>query len=395
MTESANGRSGAESAGQGGGCTALVRPGRSEGRRQLVVVDGGPDHERPSGWEPSSVRDSGVGAVRAALLALAPLPEASPRDRDTVVRAAQLVDGLTDGELAEVMAYLPALGWAELDLDRFDAARDHLDRALRVASRIRHRALLPGLFAARSAVACRQGHLAVAIRDAQESAARAGQLGQSDEHAFATAVSLPARLWRHGPGAVRGPLAAMPAPQAMPVAWWRPVAAAGCVEVLLQLGRAEAARLVAVTAVELVAGRAGAQYPSLLALAATAELACGRLEVAASLQRQAGEAARAGGLDLQCGAAGLAGARLLLARAAPMDAAREAAAAAAHFDSCGALVDAGRARLVAAEAATALGDHVRARQELALARLALLGSGAHWLGSTMFGSRHRGAVPGF
>ena len=424
-----NGRVGTEPAGRDAECAVVPGlTGRPEGRRQLVAVAGEPGHERPSGWEPSSVVGGGARAARATLLALAPLPHEScgdqargsrPHadrllgghirdagasvdrastnrastdralvDRASVDRAGRLVDGLTDRELREVVPDVPALCWAEFDLDRFDAARGHLDRTIAVASRVRHREVLPGLLLARSSVAARQGHLADATIDAQEAAAMAGELGHVHERAFAMAVQLPVRLWQHGPTAVRGLLAAAPAPQTLAVAWWRPIAAAATADALLLMGRARAARRIAIVALHL-AGRGGAHHPALLALAATTELACGRLAAATVLQRRAGSAAEAGGLDTQCGAAGLALARVLSAGGAYREAAAAASTAVARLDRCGAPLLAGRARLVAAEVASASADHDLARRELALARGAFVACGAYWLATTVAALQHR------
>ncbi len=385
-----NGRVGTEPVGQDAECAVVLRlTGRPEGRRQRVAVDGEPDHERPSGWEPSSAAGSGVRAASAALLALAPLPDTSTDDLAAVARAARLVDGLTDRELREVVPLLPALCWAELDLDRFAEARTHLDRALSVASSIRHREALPGLLLTSSVVAGRQGRLIDAGIDAQEAVARAGQLDRVDERAVAMAAQLPTRLWQHGPDAARGLLATMPAPQSLSVGWWRPIVATASAEALLLLGDQRAARRVAVVALDLASGRGGAQYPALLALAAITELACGRLAAAAVLQRQAGSAAEAGGLDTQCGAAGVAQARVLLAGGAYRAAAAAAATAVVRLERCGAPILAGRARMVAAEIATAVADHDLAWSELALARSAFLASGAHWLATTAATVQHR------
>ena len=392
-----NGRVGTEPAGRDAECAVVPGlTGRPEGRRQLVAVAGEPGHERPIGWEPSSVVGGGARAARATLLALAPISHESydqsrgaSADPVLVDRAGRLVDGLTDRELREVVPDVPALCWAEFDLDRFDAARGHLDRTIAVASRVRHREVLPGLLLARSSVAARQGHLADATIDAQEAAAMAGELGHVHERAFAMAVQLPVRLWQHGPTAVRGLLAAAPAPQTLAVAWWRPIAAAATADALLLMGRARAARRIAIVALHLAAGRGGAQHPALLALAATTELACGRLAAAAVLQRQASSAAEAGGLDTQCGAAGLALARVLLAGGAYREAAATATAAVARLDRCGAPLLAGRARLVAAEVAAASADHDLARRELALARGAFVACGAYWLATTVAALQHR------
>jgi DNA-binding CsgD family transcriptional regulator/tetratricopeptide (TPR) repeat protein len=103
-------------------------------------------------------------------------------------RAATLVDGLTDGELARQLDTVVWLGWAEQCLERYDAARRHLERGLSLARATGQNHLLTYLLVGHGSTLRRQGQLreaADSLAEAQES----GQLVRSPAlHAFAMAM---------------------------------------------------------------------------------------------------------------------------------------------------------------------------------------------------------------
>ncbi|QUQ68770.1 Bacterial regulatory protein, luxR family [Kutzneria sp. CA-103260] len=72
-----------------------------------------------------------MSTAAASVLALADYAVADiPAAQRHCDRAAELVDGLTDGELARQLDTVVWLGWAEQCLERYDAARRHLERGL-------------------------------------------------------------------------------------------------------------------------------------------------------------------------------------------------------------------------------------------------------------------------
>lgn len=89
-------------------------------------------------------------------------------------RAAALVDGLTDGELARQLDTVVWLGWAEQCLERYDAARRHLERGLFLARATGQNHLRTYLLVGHGTTLRRQGQL----REAADNLAEAQESGQ-------------------------------------------------------------------------------------------------------------------------------------------------------------------------------------------------------------------------
>jgi len=89
-------------------------------------------------------------------------------------RAAALVDGLADGELARQLDTVVWLGWAEQCLERYDAARRHLERGLSLVRATGQHHLLTYLLVGHGSTLRWQGQL----REAADNLAEAQESGQ-------------------------------------------------------------------------------------------------------------------------------------------------------------------------------------------------------------------------
>jgi DNA-binding CsgD family transcriptional regulator len=164
-------------------------------------------------------------------------------------QAAELVDGLADGELGASLEVGVWLGWAEMFLESVEPARRHLERCLRIARRGAHQHLLTHLLVGWGSVLKIAGDLPGAT-EAYDEAREAGErVGSAEMTTMATAMQCRAATWR-------GDLAAAEryGSQAVAMAaersnWFASVAAAllaqarlvagepaGCVDAILRAG---------------------------------------------------------------------------------------------------------------------------------------------------------------
>ncbi|SMD26480.1 regulatory protein, luxR family [Kibdelosporangium aridum] len=296
--------------------------------------------------------------------------------------AALLVDGLTDGELAQRLDSVVWLGWAEHDLERYDAAGRHFDRGLALARATGQNYLLTMLLVSRGSVLMWQGLLTQAegcFADAEEAAllVRSRWL-----QAFALAMrcrvaALTGELelaLRLGEEACRlaGP------PNDWLSLWTAKLLAhahlmadnpEGCSSILDITGSSPELPMVD-----------PARRPAWYEFLTTAALALDR--VAEGEQWAARAEAAATGLVALPGRrafARLARARVLSASGDPAHASTTAREAATEFTKSGNPLDAGRAWLVAGTATAAAGERPRALDELEQARALSARCGANGL----------------
>ncbi|MBB5897982.1 DNA-binding CsgD family transcriptional regulator/tetratricopeptide (TPR) repeat protein [Kutzneria kofuensis] len=116
------------------------------------------------------VSAGGTGVLALADYVVADIP-AAQRNCD---RAAELVDGLTDGELARQLDTVVWLGWAEQCLERYNAARRHLERGLSLCRATGQHHLVTYLLVGLDTTLRWQGQL----REAADTVAEARESGQ-------------------------------------------------------------------------------------------------------------------------------------------------------------------------------------------------------------------------
>jgi DNA-binding NarL/FixJ family response regulator len=296
--------------------------------------------------------------------------------------AALLVDGLTDGELAQRLDSVVWLGWTEHDLERYDAAGRHLERGLALARATGQNYLLTSLFVTRGSVLLWQGLLTQA-EDCFVDAEEAALLVRSQWlHAFALAMRCRVaavsgdldQALRLGEEACR-----LAGPPADWLSMWTAKLLAhahlmagnpdGCSSILDIAGGSPELPMVD-----------PARRPAWFEFLTTAALALDR--VAEGEQWAARAEAAAANLVALPGRrafARLARARVLYASGDPARASTTARTAAAEFTKSGNPLDAGRAWLVAGAATAAAGDRPRALDKLEQARVLFTRCGANGL----------------
>jgi DNA-binding CsgD family transcriptional regulator len=285
--------------------------------------------------------------------------------------AADLAARLTDAEHAAHLEALGFAGLAETGLERFGAAREHLERAARIArttGRTPWSAFLLAVLALRHVLVGRVGAAAGAAQAARAAAPELGRLRVWAEAMCCWTAALA--------GDVAGALAA--GEQAARLAERTPVAfgwlAGSCRgEALLAAGRPELAYApLTLPAQEIPRCWRPCHYERLV----RADLATGAL-AAAERRVVAAEAAAAGVAQTGPRAEALrARARLALARGDAPAADAAAGEAARCFQAIGRRVDAARARVLAGRALIALGERERAAAELDHAHRLFAAAGA-------------------
>lgn len=114
----------------------------------------------------------GVGAV-----ATHSFDVADPRAARWLDEAAELVDAMSDREFARRLDTVMFLGWGEFYLERYGAARRHLERALQIARATGQSHIVPSVQTLLAVVGCSTGQLSWALAhldDAWESAELSG-----------------------------------------------------------------------------------------------------------------------------------------------------------------------------------------------------------------------------
>ncbi|MBP2329563.1 DNA-binding NarL/FixJ family response regulator/RecA/RadA recombinase [Kibdelosporangium banguiense] len=296
--------------------------------------------------------------------------------------AALLVDGLTDGELAERLNGLVWLGWVEHDLERCGVARRHLERGLAVARATGQNSLLTRLLVSRGRVLLWQG-LLVQAKECFVDAEEAALLVRSPWlHAFALAMRCQvAALTGESEQALR--LGEEACRLAGPPADWLSLWTAK----LLAHAHLMADDPVGCSSILDIASRDPvlplvdpARRPAWFEFFTTAALALDR--VAEGEQWAARAEATAASLVALPGRrafARLARARVLYASGDPAHAGTAARTAAAEFIKSDNRLDAGRAWLLAGTATATTGERPRALDELEQARVLFARCGANGL----------------
>ncbi len=278
-------------------------------------------------------------------------------------RAVRLYDGASTGELARRQEAAAQLGLTEFSLHRFPDALRHLDRGLELARATGHNHVLPDLLTLRCHTLAWLGRLAEAT-EAAEDAVDASRLSRSPTQLAMSLLAAAETARRSGDfAAARAAMRDLRAAAEPQNAWAEPVAALICGVAAFE------ERQDAPTAGEVL--RCGPEAMLLVAyqyragicdMLTAAALARGDLHAAESWMRQA-EAAAPPELPASRASALLAGSRLLVAKGTPTalaQAHQQAVTAAGLFDDVGAVVNGGRALVIAATAATAAGDRVTA-----------------------------------
>jgi DNA-binding CsgD family transcriptional regulator len=269
-------------------------------------------------------------------------------------RAAELVDGLTDGELARQLDTVVWLGWAEQCLERYDAARRHLERGLSLCRATGQHHLVTYLLVGLGSTLRWQGQLREAAAVVAE-ACESGQLVHSPAlHSARLAMRCRIATFADDPDqAVR--LGEEACQLAGPADDWLSVLAAaflaharlmagdprGCVSILVDAGGGAELPMIPEPALDLGNPREGEQW------AVRAETTAAHL-----------------GLTGSTAFARLARARVLYATRDAVGAAGAAHAAATAFQQIGSPLDEGCAWLLAGMATARTGSRAEALHEL-------------------------------
>jgi DNA-binding NarL/FixJ family response regulator/tetratricopeptide (TPR) repeat protein len=315
--------------------------------------------------------DRPLEAAAGAVLAMLSI-QVWERDRVAAAldRAATLVDGLTDGELADRLEAGNWLGWSELRLGRYRDALRHYDRTLRVARDTGQHHLLANLLLGRGNTLRWLGELPEAAACLQDATDAARRTGSPDLETVTLAVHSWVLILGGDPDgaltlAERAVVASRPAE-----GWYGALALIRRAHARLAIGDR------AGVAAELVAACGGPDLPAVPQLyrAELCELLVqATLDRPAAARRWAATAERiAAELNLPgcTGFAQLARAEVLAEAGGHAAAADHALAAARTFDEVAQRLEAGRARLLAGTALAA-SDPARAADELSRAETLL------------------------
>lgn len=293
--------------------------------------------------------------------------------------AVQLVDAMSDDELAQRLDTALFVGWGELYLERFGAAARHLRRALRMARRTGQSHLLAPLHTVLGVVGCTTGRLPQATEALDDALESAVLTGGPEARARVLGYRCWASVWT---GDLTEALAAGTEAVALAAAGDSPDWQAGPAEAMLGFARYAAGDPNAALEHLLRAGHGQPVRPVWQARwyewLAAAAAASGDHRAAVNWADQARRLPVAEGLPRRAGFVHLAQVHATL-RDDPAIAAGHAARAATSFDRAGDRLGAAQSRLYAAAAYQTLG--APADREAELARRALAACGAHptWL----------------
>ncbi|WP_165945753.1 LuxR family transcriptional regulator [Micromonospora sp. KC606] len=339
--------------------------------------------------------DLALEAAASALLALGHLQLGRTVDAERCVeRSALLVDGCGDAVVLPYIELVAPLAWVELHLQRYDAARRHLDRGMALAHRHGRSHGIPYLLITAAALHIRSGQSAEAVSVAAEARELSRLIHGVETAAMATAVTLKPVLWRDGPR-VAVKLAREVVRRRQPCSgWWSDIVELDLATVYL--AAQDPARCLATlsdSGPERGPWRPGVvAYRSALCAVANAEL--DRLGPARELADEALAQAREIGLSHQIAAARDARARVL-ARAGLVDeAVAEAAAAAAGYAEARAPIEEGTARHLTAQLHALAGRLDRARSELGQAKDLFAAYDAGWLNACLVRTERQLAAMG-
>ncbi|WP_405736764.1 AAA family ATPase [Streptomyces sp. NBC_01537] len=149
-------------------------------------------------------RSLGDEAAEAGALAIAALGETyegeMPAAREATDQAAQLIDALTDHDLADLCEPLARLGWAEAFLERYADAERHADRGLAVARRGGQLYVLPHLLLCKAQVHLQTLRVDSAVELTDEAETIARGIGSDELLAFVLANKAHALTYALPPG---------------------------------------------------------------------------------------------------------------------------------------------------------------------------------------------------
>lgn len=325
-------------------------------------------------------RHPGMLAVAATLRTLSAVPGSSLAElTGRLQHASELVDGLDDGTLGDVLDVLVPLGWVELLVERDADARRHADRGLALAQRHGQRHVAAQLHPVRALAHCRSGSIAESLRAADHAVAAAEAVGSAEMATFARLVRLRPLWLRQGTTAAAAAAAELKQTAELGSAWHQMVGGALAAEVLLALGKtADGTNRLSPWPTDGAATvRALAPWSS--ALRSAARLAAGDITGARRWLELASDQVKDTPLAGQLAAVASAETAVLLGEGQASAAVDSARTAVDHFTSANSVVRAAQGRMVLAEALRRDGQLTAARHELGRAREMLAGAGAEWL----------------
>jgi DNA-binding CsgD family transcriptional regulator len=321
-----------------------------------------------------------VTAGATTLLALAELYQCRfGRGYELLARARHRLDALTDPQLRDDVELVAPLAWAEFLVDEHDDALRHVERGLRIARRYGRDHAVPQLYVVRSVAHARLGLAAQALVDAEDGEEIARHIGSAEMLTFVLAVKCRPLLWQQGPDAALPLLARIAEQPALRSMWWRNIADHSLAEVRFLLGDAAACRGLLAERLGPEPAGLGPHAPSVYALRAQAETACGDLAAGQEWYERAAAVASTGAPRAQLGSVERALAALRLAEGRLPQARDAALCAVESFRAARLPIEEGLARSLAAEALTRLGDAAAARDQLGRARELFGDCGAPWL----------------
>ncbi len=346
----------------------------------------GMDYEAMSAWAGRAVEKAlplGDRALTAAALAVsaaaAALRGAIAEARSHSEHAAELIDALSDAELARRLDSLVHLATAELYLDQFQASVRHGERALAIGRATGHGALFPLIFPMLGTALWVQGRMAES-EDVLERAVEAARLLNDTQ-------GLAWNLFNRSDAA----LAAGDVERALSTAEESVqltedldesavsvAAAAALARVLFEIGEAERAAdlLLASAGGEDLRLIPGSWRARILELLTRCLLQAGRRPAAERAAAATAACAQAFELPMPIAMAALAAAALAVDDGDPAGAAEQAIAAAALLEGVGDLFDAAASRMLAGRALALAGEPDRAGAELERAAMAFDSFGA-------------------
>ncbi|MFI6761578.1 AAA family ATPase [Micromonospora sp. NPDC050417] len=322
-----------------------------------------------------------ISVTATTLLALSELYQCRfGRGFALLEQARRGTDALTDVELRGDLGVVAALAWAEYLVDQHEDGLRHVERGLRLAralGRTGHE--VSQLYVVRSVIHARTGDAALALADVEDGEESARHIDSPELRAFTLALKSRPLLWQQGPDAALPILAALRREQGIRSAWWRGIADQHEAEVLFFVDQTRACR-------DLLARRIGPDptglgpyAPSVYALRAQAEAACGDLTTAWEWYERAAAVAATGAPRAQLGCVTRTQAVLYAAEGRYAQAREAGMAAVEHFEATRLPIGAGLARTVVADILVRSGDWAAASDQLGRAREAFDGCGAPWL----------------
>jgi DNA-binding CsgD family transcriptional regulator len=322
-------------------------------------------------------RHPGLHAAAAGLFTLSAAPGGQLAELLERLRCtAELVDGLDDGTLSDVLEVTVPLGWLELLVDRISDALRHVDRGIALAQRNGQRHVVAQLYPVRVLAHCRTGAIAESLRAADNAVAAASAIGSTEMVTFARLVRLRPLWLREGAAAASHAVNEVAAAPRLGSTWHRLVADARAAEVLLAVDRVDECLARLRPWLDTGSATVSALTPGWYALVGQAHLAAGDVAGARTWLDRATAHVADTPLAGQLGEVAAAEAAVLLAERRVAAAVGRARAAAEHFASVGFVVRAAQARMTLAEAQWRGGQVAEARRELGHARAALVDAGA-------------------